>query len=126
VTVPPAGGDFSSPDTEYQAAQLLVVFPKSLIERRKVISYIWDTTAPKGTSGAAAGPIYLNVKAIVVESGSDRVGHWVLEKRNVVQDFQACFGGIPERTVAIRLQINSQHTQSVAEAFWRTIRFTSE
>jgi hypothetical protein len=24
------------------------------------------------------------------------------------------------------MQINSQHTKSVAEMFWRTIRFTSE
>lgn len=109
-----------------QAAQLLVVFPKSLFERRKVLSYIWDPTAPTGSSGAAAGPLYLNVKAIVVESGSNRVGQWVIQKRNVVQDFQVFFGGIPESAVAIRLQINSQHTHSVAEVLWRTIRFTSE
>lgn len=126
VTVSPAGGDFSSPDTDDQAGQLLVVFPKTFFERRKVISYIWDPTAPKGTMGAGAGPIYLNVKAIVVESGADRIGHWVVEKRNVVEDFRALYGEIPERAVAIRLQINSQHTKTVAEAFWRTIRFSSE
>ena len=126
VTVPPAGGDFSSPDTDDQAAQLLVVFPKTFFERRKVISYIWDPTAPQGTIGAAAGPLYLNVKAIVVESGAGQIGNWVLEKRNVVEDYRALFGEIPERAVAIRMQINSQHTKSVAEVFWRTIRFTAE
>jgi hypothetical protein len=126
VTVPPTGGDFSSPDTDDQAAQLLVVFPKTFFERRKVISYIWDPTASKGTIAAAAGPIYLNVKAIVVESGAGEIGNWLLEKRNVVEDYRALFGEIPERAVAIRMQINSQHTNSVAEAFWRTIRFTSE
>lgn len=126
VTVPPAGGDFSSPDTDDQAAQLLVVFPKTFFERRKVISYIWDPTAPKGTIAAAAGPIYLNVKAIVVESGAGRIGNWLIEKRNVVEDYRALFGEMPERAVAIRMQINSQHTKSVAEVFWRTIRFTSE
>ena len=47
VTVPPAGGDFSSPDTDDQAAQLLVVFPKTFFERRKVISYIWDPDCAK-------------------------------------------------------------------------------
>ena len=52
VTVPPAGGNFASPDTDDQAAQLLVVFPKTFFERRKVISYIWDPTAPKGTVAA--------------------------------------------------------------------------
>ncbi len=126
VTVPPAGGDFSSTDTDDQAAQLLVVFPKTFFERRKIISYIWDPTAPKGTIASAAGPMYLNVKAIVVESGDAQIGNWLTEKRNVVEDFRALFGEVPERAVAIRMQINSQHTQSVAEVFWRTIRFTSE
>ena len=126
VTVPPAGGDFSSPDTDDQAAQLLVVFPKAFFERRKVISYIWDPTAPKGTIGDGAGPIYLNVKAMVVESGAGQIGNWVTEKRNLVEDFRNLYGESPERAVAIRMQINSQHTQSVAEVFWRTIRFTSE
>lgn len=126
VTVPPAGGNFASPDTDDQAAQLLVVFPKTFFERRKVISYIWDPTAPKGTVAAAAGPIYLNVKAIVCESGAGEIGNWLIEKRHVVEDYRALFGEIPERAVAIRMQINSQHTKSVAEAFWRTIRFTAE
>jgi hypothetical protein len=126
VTVPPAGGNFSSPDTDDQAAQLLVVFPKTFFERRKVISYIWDPTAPKGTVAAAAGPIYLNVKAIVCESGAGEIGNWLIEKRHVVEDYRALFGETPERAVAIRMQINSQHTKSVAEVFWRTIRFTAE
>jgi Protein of unknown function (DUF3047) len=126
VTVPPTGGDFSSLDTDDQAAQLLIVFPKTFFERRKVISYIWDPTALKGTIGAAAGPIYLNVKAIVVESGAGQIGNWLTEKRNIVEDYRALFGESPERAVAIRMQINSQHTKSVAEVFWRTIRFTAD
>ena len=123
---PAHGGDFTSPDTDDQAAQLLIVFPKTFFERRKVISYIWDPTATNGSIAAAAGPIYLNVKAIVVESGYGRIGKWLTEKRNVVDDFRALFGEIPERAVAIRMQINSQHTQSDAEVFWKTIRFVSE
>jgi hypothetical protein len=126
VTVSPTGGDFSSPDTDDQAAQLLIVFPKTFLERRKIISYIWDPTSSKGTIAGAAGPIYLNVKAIVVESGGGQIGNWLIEKRNVVEDYWALFGESPERAVAIRMQINSQHTKSVAEAFWKTIRFTSE
>src|ERR1043166_2326024 len=42
VTVPPTGGNFASSEADDQAAQLLVVFSKTLLERRKVISYIWD------------------------------------------------------------------------------------
>lgn len=126
VTVHPTGGSFASPEADDQAAQLLVVFPKTLFERRKVISYIWDPTAPKETVAAGAGPIYLNVKAMVVESGYGQIGKWLIEKRNVVEDFHALFGEVPERVAAIRMQINSQHTKSVAEVFWKTVRFTSE
>jgi hypothetical protein len=126
VTVLPTGGNFASPEVDDQAAQLLVIFPKTFFERRKVITYIWDPTAPKGTIAKAAGPIYLNVKAIVVESGYSQLGKWLTEKRNVVEDFRALFEATPERAVAIRLQINSQHTKSDAEVFWKTIRFTSE
>jgi hypothetical protein len=125
-TALPTGGNFASPEADDQAGQLLVVFPKTFFERRKVLAYIWDPTAPKGTIGSAAGPIYLNVKAIVVESGSSQIGKWLLEKRNVVEDFRAVFGVTPEQAVAIRIQINSQHTKSDAEIFWKTIRFTSK
>jgi DUF3047 family protein len=125
-TVLPTGGNFESPAADDQAAQLLVVFSKTLFERRKVISYIWDPTASKGTIAAGAGPIYLNVQAIVVESGYGQIDKWLIEKRNVVEDFRALFGITPERAVAIRMQINSQHTKSDAEVFWKTIRFTSQ
>jgi hypothetical protein len=39
----PGGGDFRKASTDDQAAQLLVAFTD-----RRVISYIWDTRAPKG------------------------------------------------------------------------------
>lgn len=126
VTVLPKGGNFASSEADDQAAQLLVIFPKTFLERRKVITYIWDPTASQGTMGEAAGPLFLNVKAIVVESGDSQIGKWVLERRNVVEDFRALFGITPEHAVALRIQINSQHTKSVAEAFWKTIRFTSQ
>lgn len=42
VTVLPIGGDFTSPALDDRAAQLLIVFSKTLFERGKVISYIWD------------------------------------------------------------------------------------
>ena len=39
----PGGGDFRKAATDDQAAQLMVAF-----EDRRVISYIWDSSAPKG------------------------------------------------------------------------------
>ena len=126
VTVLPKGGDFTATLTDDQAGQLLVTFPKTLFERRKVITYLWESTVPKGTMADAPGPLFLNIKAIVVESGDSQLGKWVLEKRNLLEDFQALFGSTPERAIGLRIQMNSQHTHSAAESFWKTIRFTSE
>ena len=126
VTILPKEGTFTAAESDDQAAQLLVTFSKSLFERRKVITYLWDSTAPKGTMAEApAAPLFLNIKAVVVESGDSHMGKWVLEKRNLVEDFRMLFGTAPEQVIGLRIQINSQHTQSDAEAFWKTIRFTS-
>ena len=126
VTILPKEGTFTAAESDDQAAQLLVTFSKSLFERRKVITYLWDSTAPKGTMAEApAAPPFLNIKAVVVESGDSHMGKWVLEKRNLVEDFRMLFGTAPEQVIGLRIQINSQHTQSDAEAFWKTIRFTS-
>ena len=43
VTQLPSGGDFRHASTDDQAAQVLVAF-----DDRRILSYIWDTNAPKG------------------------------------------------------------------------------
>jgi hypothetical protein len=126
VTALPTNGNFTTSRTDDQAGQLLITFPRGLLERRKVVAYLWDTTAAKGTMADAPAPIFLNIKAVIVESGSgEPAGKWVSERRNLLSDCKALFGSVPDRAVGIRIQANSQHTRSEAEAFWRSIRFTS-
>ncbi|MFQ5847435.1 MAG: DUF3047 domain-containing protein [Candidatus Methylomirabilales bacterium] len=125
VTALPRGGDFRQRATNDQAAQLLVVFSWGVFQKQ-VIAYIWDTTAPKGTTrkdpSSALVP-FLTVHTVVVESGDAQRGNWMTERRNVVEDYTQLFGDVPARVVGIRIQINSQHTQSQAEAHWRSISF---
>ena len=59
MTVLPTGGNFTATLTDDQAGQLLVTFPTTLFERRKVITYLWDSTAPQGTMADAPGPLCL-------------------------------------------------------------------
>ena len=74
----------------------------------------------------APGPLFLNIKAIVVESGDSQLGKWVLEKRNLPEDFQTLFGSTPERAIGLRIQLNSQYMHSTAESLWKNLRFASE
>ena len=125
VTELPQGGDFRKEDTNDQAAQLLVVFSWGTF-KKEVVAYIWDSTAPKGTTGKDPSSSYvpfLTVHTVVVESGNTESGRWVTMTRNVAEDYKRLFGHAPDKVVGIRLQINSQHTKSRAESYWRSLTF---
>ena len=114
----PKGGDFRKSITDDQAAQLFLAF-----SNRKIIVYIWDTTAPQGLIGDAWSPPFTSVKAIVVRSGPTETGKWITETRNAHEDFKNLFGQEPPPITGIRLQINSQHTESTGESFFADVVF---
>ena len=125
VTELPTGGDFRRPVTDDQAAQLIVVFSWGGL-RQEVIMYMWDSTAPEGiASKVPSPPLYpfLDLHAVVVRSGETQAGKWITERRDVVADYRRLFGREPEKIRGIRIQINSQHTKSQAEAYWRSVKF---
>ena len=116
VTELPAGGDFRQRKTDDQAAQLIVSFSAT-----RFISYIWDSTAPKGAYGKAPSPPFRKIIAWVVESGPQALGMWKTERRNLIDDYTKLFGEAPKTLRGLRIQINSQHTQSTAAAAWKSI-----
>jgi hypothetical protein len=124
VTELPQRGDFRNNARDDQAAQLYVLFSPDVL-RTEVIAYIWDSTAPKGTTAEPTfPPVYpvLRMRAVVVESGEANTGKWMTVTRNVVEDYKKLFGGDPDRISGIRIQINSQHTKSQAECYWRYVK----
>jgi hypothetical protein len=125
VTELPKRGDLRQSSTDDQAAQLFVMFSPDFL-RTDVIAYVWDSTAPAGTVAQSPSlPLYpsLRIKAVVVRSGRRERGKWVTETRNVVEDYKNLFGGDPDKVTGIRVQINSQHTKSSAESYWRLVTF---
>jgi hypothetical protein len=66
---------------------------------------------------------FLDLHAVVVRSGEAHAGKWITERRDVVADYRRLFGREPDRIRGIRIQINSQHTKSQAEAYWRSVKF---
>lgn len=120
VTRLPVGGDFRKAATDDQAAQVLVAFSD-----RRVLSYIWDTTAPKGTIQRASTIPLVHVLAVVCESGAGEANRWIEETRNVAADYESAFGRPAPAVKALRLQINSQHTGSLAESYFGEVAFRS-
>lgn len=125
VTELPTRGDFRKSGKDDQAAQLLVLFTWGVF-RKEAVTYIWDSTAPQGTTGKAPTPVvqpFLTLHAVVVRSGPGEKGHWITETRNVAEDYRKLFGREPEKVIGVRIQINSQHTRSRAESYWRSVAF---
>lgn len=125
VDVLPQGGDVRRPDTDDQAAQLYVVFPRfPAMVRSRIVGYVWDSSAPAGSTLVSAATALARI--VVLQSGSVRTGRWVQETRNLLEDYRRLFEEDPPPVGRISLLINSQHTRSRAVAWFGPIRFAPQ
>ena len=119
----PTGGHACQPSTDDQAAQVYVGWLRSPeAVRSRIIGYVWDSTAPAGT--ICKSQKTSTVTYIVLRSGSDELGKWITERRNVVEDFRKIYGEAPDNSTALSLGIDSDDTRSSAESFIGPIAFT--
>ena len=112
----PQRADISTRAGDDAAARLFVVFRDAAdpsIKRK--LEYVWDTTHAPGT--IIPDP-YLpdTMKAVVLESGSAKLGQWIPEKVNLVSDYQRAFGTKPGRVKTIAFASNSEETHSATVA----------
>ncbi len=119
----PKGGDARKSATDDEAVQVYVLFPRfPSAVRSRIISYIWDTTAP-------VGAVFKSEKTglvtyIVVRSGPAELGKWVTESRNVLEDYKKIYGEAPSEEVGgISILIDSNDTRSTAESYVGEILF---
>ena len=124
ITKIPPKGDVRKKSTDDQAGNIYVVFPGGFPElvRGKIVSYLWDSNAPKGLM--TTSPKRGNTKNIVVESGKERLGEWITEKRNVYEDYKKLFNEEPPKTAKISIWIDSDDTGSESEAYYDDLMFS--
>jgi hypothetical protein len=116
----PAGGDFRHASTDDQAAQVLVAF-----DDKRILTYIWDSSAPKGTIQSASNIPLVRIYAVVCQSGAGEANKWITESRNIAADYERAYGKAAPRVKGLRLQINSQHTGTTAESYFGEVAFRS-
>lgn len=120
VTELPAEGDVRSKETDDYGARLYVVFPRFLKWRTKTINYIWSRTLPAGESTPNTW-LPDNAVMIAVRSGYDSLGVWLVEKRNVREDYRRVFGEYPPDAGAIAIMTDADNTGGSAEAYYDDI-----
>lgn len=118
----PKGGDLRRKETTDMAAQLYVVWPRfPALLRSRIIGYVWDATTPAATivKSQKTG----TVTFVVMRSGSEDLGKWLTEHRNVAEDYVKIFGEVPDDPKAVTISIDSNDTHSEAESFIGPIIF---
>jgi len=107
------------------AARVYVVFSGGLMFwRTRAINYVWSGKQPVGSSwpNAFTG----NARMIAIESGSDRVGQWVSERRDVRADYRRLFGDEPGRIDAVAIMTDTDNTGTTATAWYGDIWFSRD
>jgi len=120
----PPKGDIRKRETDDQAGQIYVLFPKfpSMLNTRSM-GYIWDSLAPAGYAGTSTA--YSKMKYVVLQSGPAKLNRWITETRNVYEDYKKLFEEDPPTVGAVLLYINTQHTQSSASCDYAEIFFSA-
>ena len=125
VTSLPDGADARQGVHDDQAAGLYVVFPRfPAFLNSCIIGYVWDTSAPVGT--VLESQNNSQVHYIVMKSGRANLGEWHIEERDVLADYMMIFQEAPPIVGGVSLMIDSDHTQSSAESYFRDIRFLAQ
>ncbi len=122
VTVFPEGADGRDSDKDDQAIGVYVSAGGMLSQQS--LAYRWETETPVGAEGSAnyaAGVV--KVKWVCLRNkDSSRGGVFLIEERNVAEDFKNRFGVMPKK-LGLSVSCNSQYTGTKAEARLAWIEF---
>jgi Protein of unknown function (DUF3047) len=112
----PAGADVRKRGTSDLTVHLVVVwprFPEAL--RSRLIAYAWGSIEPAGTIERSRKTS--TVTFFILRSGSENLGRWLTERRNVVDDYRRVYGERPEespKAIAVSIDTNDTHSRSAA------------
>lgn len=85
------------------------------------INYVWERRAPVG---AVIDNAYTDfVKMVVVESGSQKLGLWIDEERNIYEDYRKAFGEEPPLINGVAIMSDTDNTKERVTAYYGDIIF---
>jgi hypothetical protein len=116
----PLGGDVRVREKDDQAGSLCFIVNPGLVGF-KSLCYLFENDGPKDTplvSPQRGDSRYLIVRTA---KAGDPVGVWLKERRNVLADYTRVFGKEPQEDAVIGFQIDSNDTQTSAEARYRNV-----
>jgi len=104
---------------DYVARVYLVFEPHLVNWRTRAICYVWAAKEAPGT--IYRSPYTSSVGIIVVQSGKENRGKWVLENRKITKDYRKVFGKAPELLTAVAIMVDTDNTNKSALTFFDDI-----
>jgi hypothetical protein len=92
-------------------------------KNKTALNYIWESKFPKGK--ILPNPYRKEVRMLIVESGEEKVGTWVKEERNLLEDYRQAFGQTPPSIIGIALMTDTDNTGEAASASYAEITLSS-
>jgi len=87
----------------------------------RALNYVWANRVDRYTILENAYTDW--VMMVAVRSGTKHAGTWVTERRNVLADYRAAFGGDPPPVNGVALMTDTDNTDGEATAHYGDIRF---
>jgi hypothetical protein len=109
-------------DGDDYAARVLVTFGSHTFGRStRALCYVWAAAEPVGATFRS--PRSDKIATIVLESGNEKSGGWILERRDMLVDYRITFDRPPERPpAAIAIIVDTDDTQSSSIAWFDDVR----
>lgn len=85
----------------------------------KKIDYVWGNYLPQGT--VVAYPGARDHFMIFLQSGGEKAGRWVWEKRDLRADYERCFGGEPPDIAGLLVLTDTDRTKEGVTAHFGSV-----
>jgi hypothetical protein len=108
---------------DYPARVYIVVSDGFFFWQTRALSYSWASKQPKGSHWPNA--FTENAIMVAVQSGNEKVGEWVQEKRNILEDIKNLLGINATRINAVAIMTDTDNSKQTATAYYGDIFFTS-
>jgi hypothetical protein len=117
-------GEQTKAGDDYPARIYVVKSGGALFWKTLAVNYVWSSHQPVSTSWFNAYTD--NARMIAVRSGQAETGQWLVEKRNVRDDFRQAFGKDVTAIHAVAFMSDADNTGLIASACYGDIFFSSE
>jgi len=90
----------------------------------RAIAYIWGSNSPAGTM--IANSYTDRVQMFVVQGGDEKLKQWVMETRDVYEDYKTAFAKEPTMITGVAIMTDTDNTQESAIAWYGDIVFSND